>query len=609
MTASPAGRQGGIAPNRNLLAAGVLIDELVRCGVRALCLSPGSRSAPIALAAHADDRIEVTVHTDERCAGFFALGLARASGRPVALSCTSGSAGANYLPAVIEASHSRVPLVVLTADRPPELLDCGAPQTMNQHGLFGGHVRFAQAIPEPRPDAGWLRWLRTRVDRAVEAATGANAGPVHLDLHLSGPLSAAVVEGDVPAGLDASDPVGVHGRPDGRPLSPWTPSLPTVPRRSLNRIGALLANAARPVIVAGPGAVHDLDGYEAVIGLARLLGAPILADPLSRLRTGGGLPVISGYDAFLRAPEIAEALMPDVVLHLGRTPTCKHTWEWLQRHRAVERICVDSSPEREDPSLSGTEYVRAEAGWVAAALAPRIRKSATGTDWLRVWADADRAVAAARADALRDAPTGFEATLIEALAAAMPGDARLVVASSMPIRQLDAFWAGGPQQVLANRGVNGIDGLVSTAFGTAAADPARPTWAVIGDLALLHDAGGLMAAPRLGVGLVLVVINNGGGGIFSYLPLAATAAGEPGGAFEPLFTTPHTTDFAGAAQMFGLSHVRPTNAAELAEALTWVPGRTKLVELTVDRDDSVARHRRFWAQVAESVGPIVSDAP
>lgn len=609
MTAPPAGSDPGLAPNRNLLAAGVLIDELVRCGVMALCLSPGSRSAPVALAAHGDDRIDVTVHTDERCAAFFALGLARASQRPVALACTSGTAGASYLPAVIEAAHSRVPLVVLTADRPPELLDCGAPQTMDQHGLFGRHMRFAQAIGAPRADAGWLRWLRTRLDRAVEAATGANAGPVHLDLHFDEPLTADVVDGEVPSGLAESDPIGVLGRADGRPLSPWTHSLPTVPRLALNRIGDRLAGALRPVIVAGPGAVHDLAGYEAVIGLARLLGAPILADPLSRLRTGSGPPVISGYDAFLRSPVVAGALAPDVVLHLGRTPTCKHTWRWLERHPNAERIAVDPSPQREDPALHGTEFVRADPGWVAAALAPRIRRSDAAEDWIQRWADAEAAVEEARAQTLDEAPTGFEATLVAALAEAMPSNARLLVASSMPIRQLDAFWAGGPQQVLANRGVNGIDGLVSTAFGTAAADPERPTWAVIGDLALLHDLGGLIAAPRLGLGMVLVVINNGGGGIFSYLPLASTAAAEPGGAFEPLFLTPHATDFRGAAQMFGLDYICPTDADGLAAALTQVAGRTRLVELRVDREDSVARHRQFWARVADVVIPVVDEGP
>jgi 2-succinyl-5-enolpyruvyl-6-hydroxy-3-cyclohexene-1-carboxylate synthase len=601
MTAT--GGDGALAPNRNLLATRVLIDELVRCGVTDLCLSPGSRSAPIALAAHADDRITVTVHTDERCGAFFALGLARAAQRPVALCCTSGTAGANYLPAVIEAAHSRIPLVILTADRPPELLDCGAPQTMDQIDLFGGAVRFTQAIGEPRADASWLRWLRTRVDRAVEAATGANAGPVHLDLHFGEPLSAAVIDGGVPAALAEEDGAGVLGRADGRPLSPWVESLPTVARIDLNRIGERLATAQRPVIIAGPGAIRDLAGYEAVTGLAQLLGAPVLADPLSRLRTGMGAPLISGYDAFLRVPAVAEALAPDVVLHLGRTPTCKHTWLWLERHREVDRIAIDPSPSREDPSLSGTEFVRAEPGWVAAALAPRMRRSMADPDWLQRWLDADAAVDSARTQALEDGLSSFEAHLIDALGSAMPSNGRLLVASSMPIRQLDAFWAGGPQQVVANRGVNGIDGLVSTAFGTAAADTSRPTWAVIGDLALLHDLGGLIAAPRLGLGLVLVVINNGGGGIFSYLPLASTEAAAAGGALEPLFLTPHATTFESAAQMFGLDYVRPTNATELRDALTQIDGRTRLVEFTVDREDSVARHRRFWTQVAEAVAP------
>lgn len=605
MTAS-ARRHGALAPNRNLLATRVLIDELVRCGVRDLCLSPGSRSAPVALAAHDDDRVSVTVHTDERAAAFFALGLARASGRPVALSCTSGSAGANYLPAVIEAAHSRIPLVVLTADRPVELLDSGAPQTMNQHGLFGSFVRFAQAIDAPRPTARWLRWLRTRVDRALEAATGHDAGPVHLDLHFDEPLTAAVIEGDVPADLDAADPIGVHGRADGRPLSDWSTNAPTLPRAELNRLAQTLSEARRPVIIAGPGAVRSNEGAHAVLGLAQLLGAPLLADPLSGLRAGIGAPLVSGYDAFLRSPEVASSLAPDVVLQIGRTPTCKHTWLWLQRHPDVVRIAIDASSEREDPGLVGTWYVRGDAGQVAAAVAPRVRRSEATSVWGTAWGAAEAAVDEIRAAAVADAPVGFEGILFDGLMSTMPPAGRLLVASSMPIRQLDAFWSGGPQRVLANRGVNGIDGLVSTALGTAAADAERPTWAVLGDLALLHDLGGLAAAARLGIrNLVLVVINNAGGGIFSYLPLAKTEAASEGGAFEPLFLTPHGIRFRAAAELFGLEYRNPTTRDELAAALAPATDRVRLVELTVDRQDSVDRHRAFWSTVEAAVLPLL----
>ena len=597
------GSDGALAPNRNLLAARVLLDELVACGVRELCLSPGSRSAPIALAAHADDRIAVSVHTDERCAGFFALGLARAAGRPVALSCTSGSAGANYLPAVIEAAHSQIPLVVLTADRPAELLDSGAPQTMDQHRLFGSFVRFSQAISAPRADAGWLRWLRTRVGRAVEAATGPNAGPVHFDLHFDEPLTAAHIPGDVPPDLAQADPDGVLGRAEG-PLAPWSHPIATAPRDALTHLGDLLAGAHRPVVVAGPGAARDAAEAQSILGLAMLIGAPLLADPLSGMRRPIA-PIVTGYDAFLRDPEIAQRLSPDIVLHVGRTPTCKHVWLWLERHRAVRRVAIATGPEREDPGLAGTWFVRAEPGWVANALSARLRRSSADPEWAKRWNRAEEAVGQARAQAREDAASPFEANLFDALDQAMPPEAQLLVASSMPVRQLDAFWAGGPQRVVANRGVNGIDGLVSTALVTAAAAPHRPTWAVIGDLALLHDLGGLAAAPRLGIrSLVLVVINNGGGGIFSYLPLAQTEAAGPGGAFEPLFLTPHETDLRSAATLFGLEYARPSSPAELNEALQQT-GSVRLVEYVVDRERSVARHRQFWGRASELVRPLV----
>lgn len=545
-------------PNRNALAARVLMQELAAGGVRHVAVSPGSRSAPLALAARRT--LEVSVHTDERCGGFFALGLARASGRPVALVCTSGTAGAHYLPAVIEARASRVPLVVLTADRPDVLLDAGAPQTMDQEGLLTPYVRFQQTIQVGAASERGVRWLRARVGRALEAA---RSGPVHLNLRFDEPLSDVRVPGDVPDGLGAVEQA-------------FAPSIAGRAAMPVEAVAPLL-RAERPVVVAGP------QSPASARVLAEALGAPLLADPLSGLREGA----VTGFDALVRFPDLAEALAPDLVVHVGRTPTCKHLGIAHERH-GVRRVVFDASDEREDPHHLGTTYVRSED---LPALVPHV--ASAPREWLARWRAAESAVAVARSAALEKAPLGFEGTLFRGLFAAMPKEGRLLVASSMPVRQLDAFWAGGPQEVVANRGVNGIDGLVSTTFGIAA--DGRPTWAVLGDLALLHDLGGFAAAPRLGLAPVVVVINNGGGGIFSYLPLAKTAeAGE----FSQLFTTPHQTTFAPLADLFGLDYARPGTEAELAAALMQ-GARAKLVELTVDREDSVARHRAFWADAAD----------
>lgn len=589
-----------VAPNRNILGARTLFDELIRGGLGHVCLSPGSRSAPLALAAHADARLTVTVHTDERSAAFFALGLARASQSPVALVCTSGSAGAHYLPAVIEADASRVPLVVLTADRPPRLLDTGAPQTMDQGPLFAPYVRFRQSVGVPEPTGPWLRWLRARVGRALEAGGGRHPGPVHLNLHFDEPLNAEHLAGDVPAGLAETDPLAVHGRPDGRPFSPVVHGDSRLTGRALSELRERLFDARRPVVIAGPQAGRG------ALSLAVALGAPLLADPMSGLRCPGA-PVVSGYDAFLRSPSVQALLVPDLVVHVGRTPTCKHLGIWLERHMGVDRVVIDPSPDREDPHNLGSLFVRAEP--VALAGAIGMRRELPPSSWLFAWLDAEVIVRAARNRSVSAAPVGFEGSLLAALERSWTPNARLLVASSMPVRQLDAFWEGGPQEVFSNRGVNGIDGLVSTAFGLATADPSRPTWAFMGDLACLHDLGGLAAVQRGAAPLVLVVVNNGGGGIFSYLPLAKSSAADEGGAFEPLFLTPHTTRFEAAAAMFGLDYARPETTQELRAALGPAGGRSRLVELMVDREDSVARHLGFWEDVELGVLELLGGEP
>ncbi|MCO4772808.1 MAG: 2-succinyl-5-enolpyruvyl-6-hydroxy-3-cyclohexene-1-carboxylic-acid synthase [Deltaproteobacteria bacterium] len=580
------------APNRNVLGARTLFDELTRWGLAHVCLSPGSRSAPLALAAHGDERISVTVHPDERSGAFYALGLARASGRPVALVCTSGTAGAHYLPAVIEADASRIPLVVLTADRPDRLLDAGAPQTMAQPQLFAPYVRFRQSVAPPEPTGAWLRWLRARVGRAMEAGATQVPGPVHFNLQFDEPLSEVHVPGDVPDDLEQTDPLAVLGRPDGAPFAGVLRGSTVLAGQDMTELRNRLFDAERPVVVAGPQAGRG------ALSIAVALGAPLLADPLSGLRCPGA-PVVSGYDAFLRSPEVQRRLEPDLVVHVGRTPTCKHVGAWLAMHLGVDRIVVDPFPDREDPDHLGSLFVRAEPEAFAGRLG--MRRELPPRPWLFAWLDAEVEVRGARNRALVDAPFGFEASLIAQLERAWSPDGRLLVASSMPIRQLDAFWEGGPQEVLSNRGVNGIDGLVSTAFGTAEADPSRPVWALMGDLALLHDLGGLAAAQRGAPPIVLVVVNNGGGGIFRYLPLAQTTAAEAGGAFEPLFLTPHDTRFGDAAALFGLEHVRPTDKHSLRAALGPATDRSRLVEVLVDQEDSVQRHKAFWADVESRV--------
>jgi len=587
----------GPAGNRNLLACGALVDELARCGVRDLCLSPGSRSAPLALAAASREGLAVHPHVDERCAAFFALGLARAARRPVALVCSSGSAGANQHPAVVEAFESGVPLVLITADRPPYLLDCGAPQTTEQRGLFGPHVRRFQQVGTPRAEAAWLRWLRGRVCRLVESATSSPAGPVHLDLHLDEPLSAVEVAGDVPADLAEADPVAVHGRPDGRPFADWAPGELRPSGEALERIAARVRSAGSGVIVVGP-LDATLEEATAIPFLADALRAPVLADPLSGLRrpAHGAAELVTAYDAFLRSERVAETLRPDWILHLGRVPTSKALVRWMERHRDAELVVVDDQGRRDDPNHAGALYVRARAaafcGVLGTAVRGRLSDQPGRSRWLARWRAADRAAS----DALEADAAGppLEDRIVRLLAEQAPPHAVLHVASSMPIRELDTFLRPGPRplRLLSSRGVNGIDGQISTALGVAAARPAA-TWALLGDLSTLHDVGGLAAAARLDLEATIVVVNNGGGAIFEYLPLASTDA-----PLEELFVATHEHRFEQAAAMYGLHYAAPTTEAELAEALAAPASGVRIIEVAVDRRASVARHRDLWTRAA-----------
>lgn len=571
--------------NRNLLAASVLVDELIRCGLRDVCLSPGSRSAPLTIAFARRTEVQHHVHVDERSAAFFALGLARAGHRPVALVCTSGSAAANYHPAVMEAFETGVPLLVLGANRPPRLVDSGANQTSEQAGLFGPHVLRFQPIGLPRPEAPWLRWLRARVCRLCELASGPRPGPVHVDLAFDEPLSAVQLPGDVPEELGDQDPVAVFGRPDGAPFAPWEPGHPTLSAQAGARLRTAMGSV-RGAVVVGPLDATPEEA-EALVRLAADWAVPLLADPLSGLRGHGG--TIGAYDAFLRSETLSDALRPDWVLSFGRVPTSKALVQWLGASEA-DRFVVDATGRRDDPDGSGPTFLRVDPlGLVAGLAAPEPR----GDAWLGGWRRADEAAAQSLEQSIAAAPELLEGRVVTALVEALPQGASVLVASSMPVREVDTFLRAGRPDLrwIANRGVSGIDGLVSTTLGIAAAG--SPTFGLLGDLALLHDLGGLAAARRLGLRAVIVVINNGGGGIFSYLPVAQTDA-----PMEELFTTAHDLQFAAAATLFGLDYAAPRTEAALIEALRRPLDGVRIVEVKVTRSSSLGWHREAWLAAA-----------
>jgi len=595
--------------NVNIMAASAAIDELVRCGLRDVCISPGSRSAPLTLAFNGDQRVRTHVHVDERCAGFYALGVARATRRPVALVCTSGSAAGHYLPAVIEAYETGVPLVVITADRPLELLDSGSPQTTDQYGLFGNHVQCFQAIECPRPEARWMRWLRGRICRVLEAAQTARPGPVHLNFHFDEPLSTVQVDSDRLHALAEADSIAAFGRPDGRPFSPWASAELRPSGSALEELAELVRSKERGVLVVGPLDANSEES-QAIAFLARALGVPVLADPLSGLRrpAASGVALITAYDAFLREDGVAVELEPEWILRLGRVPTSKALVQWMARHHAARLVVVDEQGRREDPNHSGALFVRARTAATCGVLGTAIRAGFTPSEhrneWTNKWVRVDEAAAGTLSLGCADAPDSFEGRLVELLGTELPEGSTLLAASSMPIRELDTFLRGGESalRVVSNRGVNGIDGLVSTAFGIGSAVEG-PMVALLGDLAFLHDVGGLAAVARSGATGTLLIVNNGGGGIFDYLPVAETSA--PTGEF---FVAEHGHAFHGAAELYGLEYHAPTNVEDLALLLRRSSrNKARIIELVVDRKSSVAYHKALWTAVGQASLHTLSD--
>ncbi len=567
------------APDTHLLLR-AFADELARCGVREACTSPGSRSSPLVLALAREPRLRCFSHIDERCAGFFAVGAAKAAGRPVAITCTSGTAAANLAPAVIEAFHARVPLVVLTADRPAELREVGAGQTIDQIALFGSAAKWFFEVGTHDATPERARWMRMLACRAVWTALEGRPGPVHLNFALREPL--------IPPGELGPDPL--PGRSGGRP---WL--LRSTPGEDAAAAGRALAvvarDAHRPVVVAG----RDEPGLEALAPACERLGWPLLADPLSGARRGGA--AIAHYDALLRHAGFTAARRPDLVVRCGDLPTSKPLRAWLDGlGEDVTQLGLDPHGTWQDPGAS-LQVVLA-AGAAATLSAAAAHAPSADPDWLAAWRAADAAAATAIEQTLGGELS--EPRLARELAALLPTDATLFVASSMPVRDVEAF-AGvrdDAPRVLCNRGANGIDGTVSSAFGAAAVTPG-PVVLLIGDVALAHDVGGLLAARRLDLSVTIVLVHNDGGGIFEFLPLAAARD-----VFEEHVATPHGLDFAHAAALYGCGFERAQDVADLrakvAGSLT-APGTT-IVEVRTDRGANLALHRELSAAVASALG-------
>jgi 2-succinyl-5-enolpyruvyl-6-hydroxy-3-cyclohexene-1-carboxylate synthase len=605
----------------DVVALRAFVDELVRAGLQDVAVCPGSRSTPLALALRAHYGMRVRVLPDERAAGFFALGQARASRRVTGVLVTSGTAAANLLPAAVEATLGRVPLVLLTADRPPELRDRGAPQAIDQVRLFGAHAKWTAELPLLDGTAETRRLVRSVAGRAVATARTGPAGPVHVNVPFREQL---IPDGELrPRALGEAEPA--------RPFTDVVTAPRVLGGSAAAQLATRVAAARRGLIVAGP---QDDPMFPAALArLGEASGFPILADPLSGARCGphDRSHVVAHGDFLCQPGRWRDAHLPDLVIRFGAIPTSKPILALLQ-DAAPDQLVVDGDGGYREPALLPTTFVHADAATtadaVANALASGDRAASGRATWARRgrvalsraaappaharwrdgWLDADRAAGRTLRSWLAGVESrdeAFEGAPFAHLGELLEDGAILWAGSSMPVRDLDGWLPASERAIrpLANRGASGIDGVVSSALGAAAAGTGRVAL-VVGDLSFVHDLNALVAARLHGLSATIVVVNNDGGGIFSFLPQAtadAPGAGLPDH-FEELFGTPHGTQLGPIVEALGGSH-RPVRAAELHAALakSLVGTGTDVLELRTERARNVELHRAAAAEVARAL--------
>lgn len=571
--------------NVNALWCSVLVETLARCGVWHAVISPGSRSTPLTFALVNHPAIEALPVLDERSAAFFALGIAKREGRPTVLVCTSGTAGANYFPAVIEAQESGVPLVVITADRPPEMRACASGQTIDQQQLFGSHVNFFHELAVPVASEAMLRYLRQTVAHACERTRAAGGGPVHLNAPFRDPLPPIDDGGAAARAVEAVEWERFFARVEARGATVVSAEVPP------------LMTDVHGVIVAGPAQPADPAAYAAAVGeIARRLGWPVLADGLSPLRHyARAVPqLVTTYDAILRNAGAAERLRPESVLCLGGWPTSKVLRAWLEAADAPT-VLVSERTDNRDALHGRTRQV----GVSLAALVAQLPVASEPNGYERMWASYERKVRAALDTRLAATAELFEAKAAWLLAQHLPEGTPLVIGNSMPVRDVEYVTPAGDRTLrpFCNRGANGIDGTLSTALGVAHG-AGRPAVLLTGDLALLHDTNGFLLGRKLRGALTVVLINNDGGGIFGHLPVAQF---EP--PFEEFFATPQHADFAKLTAAYGVEHVAVRDWAQLTQLVSALPASgIRVLEVKTDRAGDAALRKRLFAEVATVLG-------
>ena len=567
------------------------IAELVQTGVEDVVISPGSRSTPIAMVMAEHSDLRVHIHVDERSAAFFALGIAKASKKPVVLLCTSGTAAANYYPAIAEAKISRVPLVVVTADRPHELRDVGAPQTIDQIHLYGHHVKWFVEMAPPDHSLEMIRYARTVCARAVSTAIAAPAGPVHLNFPLREPL--------IPL-LDEDNLFQQQERTAGY-VNITQPTI-TLDEGQYNQFADFLQSIDNGIIICGQMDEDEFSG--AVVALAEKLNFPILADPLSQLRGGDRSKdnIIDTYDSFLRFDESKKILKPEFIIRFGSMPVSKALTNFLKENHAALQWVIDGGLGWRDPYLLSSEMIYCDETIFCREIEKRISYKLDSRQLLR-WQEFNKLTknVLSQINQVKEMSEGKVFYQLEEL---VPDGATIFVGNSMPIRDLDTFFHNTRKRfnIMANRGANGIDGTISTALG--AATISQPLYLIVGDLTFFHDLNGLVAAKMKKLNITILLINNNGGGIFSFLPQASHSKH-----FELLFGTPLDLDFKHAVQMYGGQFMSISDWDHFSSALLQA-GRTdglKVIEVVTNRDSNVKEHRHLLEFVSQEINRFLKE--
>lgn len=560
------------------------IDELAKSGLAHAVISPGSRSTPLAMTVCEHPAIQEWIVVDERTAAYFALGMAKQTKMPVALICTSGTAAANYFPALIEAYYNRVPLIVLTADRPHELRDIGAPQVIDQIKLFGEHVKWFHEMSQPEATDEMLAYVRTTANRAIHIAKSGNPGPVHINFPFRDPL---VPNFSIENLWGNNEDHSYHQLYEGKKQ---------IREEVFHQFNEKLITLEKGLIVCGP--QEDKATAEAIAKLADRWQIPVLADPLSQLRAGKHDKdvLIENYDSMFRDETLRNQLKPDFIIRFGAMPVSKYYDKFTSEHQDARHIVVEPYEGFRQPTKQPTEiYYAHPVDFINGLLA--ITDWTGDQDWLTKWQQLNKKATNHIEQSNVDQLT--EGVAVRELIKAMPTDSVLYVGNSMAVRDLDTFFMRTDKQItlLANRGVSGIEGLISSALGAAATTTKRVTL-LIGDLAFYHDLNGLLIGKQYELDLTILLMNNNGGGIFSFLP----QANEPK-YFEKLFGTPLHIDFKHAITMYQGTYRLVDDVVQLKKELqeSYQRNGTTVIEVRTDREENMRWHRQIWQQIADDL--------